>query len=153
MMRLTWGLCPYAIASLLVTVAVVDGAISWKAIHTFPGVVTHSQFTDSNRYDAVLEGAAREASLGWKSEFSLTGAIPRVVLTDRDGHRLEGARVAGQAVRPLGNEAPHVLTFRAVAPGEYLADTALSEPGQWEIDLTASIGGKQIHVAHRLRVQ
>ena len=113
MMRLTWGLFPYAIASLLVTVAVVDGAISWKAIHTFPGVVTHSQFTDSNRYDAVLEGAAREASLGWK----------------------------------------HVLTFRAVAPGEYLADTALSEPGQWEIDLTASIGGKQIHVAHRLRVQ
>ena len=83
-MRLTWGLFPYAIASLLVTVAVVDGAISWKAIHTFPGVVTHSQFTDSNRYDAVLEGAAREASLGWKSEFSLTGATPRVVLTDRD---------------------------------------------------------------------
>ena len=46
-----------------------------------------------------------------------------------------------------------MLTFRAVAPGEYLADTPLTEPGQWEIDLTASIGGKQIHAAHRLRVQ
>ena len=78
-MRLTWGFFPYAIGLMLVTVAVVDGAISWKA--------------------------------------------------------------------------PHVLTFRAVAPGEYLADTPLTEPGQWEIDLTASIGGKQIHAAHRLRVQ
>lgn len=153
MMRLTWGFFPYAIGLMLVTVAVVDGAISWKALHTFPGVVTHSQFTDSNRYDAVLENAAREATLGWKSEISLTARAPRLTLTDRDGHKLEGARVAGQAIRPVGNEAPHVLAFRAVAPGEYLADTPLTEPGQWEIDLTASIAGKQIHAAHRLLVQ
>ena len=102
-MRLTWGLFPYAIASLLVTVAVVDGAISWKAIHTFPGVVTHSQFTDSNRYDAVLEGAAREASLGWKSEFSLTGATPRVVLTASRWPSFESAMRAGMfaLMRPV----------------------------------------------------
>jgi len=149
-MRMTWGFFPYAVVLGLALVAVVDGSIAWTALRTFPGVVTHSQFTDSNRYDALLENAAREAALGWKTDFSIVDGLPRLVLLDRDGHRLEGARVAGQAIRPLGNSAPVALTFRAAAPGEYLAETRLVGTGQWEIDLTAAVAGKRIHLARRL---
>lgn len=151
-MRMTWGFFPYAVALGLALVAVVDGSIAWTALRTFPGVVTHSQFTDSNRYDAVIENAAREAALGWRTDLTLAAGLPRLVLADRDGHRLEGARVVGQAIRPLGNSAPIDLAFRAVAPGEYLAETRLVAAGQWEIDLTAAISGKRIHLAQRVVV-
>ena len=83
---------------------------------------------------------------------TLAAGLPRLVLADRDGHRLEGARVVGQAIRPLGNSAPIDLAFRAVAPGEYLAETRLVAAGQWEIDLTAAISGKRIHLAQRVVV-
>lgn len=151
-MRFTWGFFPYAIALGLALVAAVDGTIVWTALRTFPGKVTHSQFEDSNRYDAILQNAAREAALGWTAEMSVLAGAPRLKLIDRDGQKIEGARVVGQATRPLGNNTPIELTFRAVAPGDYLADIVLSEAGQWEIDLTASVSGKRIHLARRVVV-
>lgn len=151
-MRLTWAFFPYAVALVLAGVAVVDGGIIWTAISTFPGRVTHSQFEDSNRYDAVLENAAREAALGWNTELFLVAGIPRLLLTDRNGQKIEGARVVGQASRPLGNSAPIELVFRAAAPGEYVAETRLPDAGQWQIDLTAAASGKRIHLSRRVVV-
>ena len=151
-MRFTWGFFPYAIALGLVVVAVVDGSIAWTAIHTFPGVVTHSQFSDSNRYDAVLEDAARGTALGWKPELTAVAGSPRLLLSNRDGQRIEGARVTGQATRPLGNDAAIELVFRAVAPGEYVSETTLVVAGQWEINLTASVSGKRIRLVRRVVV-
>ena len=151
-MRVSWAFFPYAVALGLAGVAVVDGSIGWIAIHSFPGVVTHSQFTDSNRYDKVLENAAREAALGWQAELTLESGTPRLTLADRDGRKIEGARVAGHAMRPLGNMAPIDLTFRAIAPGDYVADATLADAGQWEIDITASVSGKRIHLARRVVV-
>lgn len=151
-MRFTWAFFPYAVALGLAGVAVVDGSIAWTAIKSFPGAVTHSQFEDSNRYDAVLENAAREAALGWKTELSIIAGVPRLLLTDRDGRWIEGARVVGQASRPLGNSPPIDLVFRATAPGDYVTETRLTEAGQWEIDLTAAVSGKRIHLARRVVV-
>jgi len=151
-MRLTWAFFPYAVALGLAGVAVVDGSIVWMAINTFPGKVTHSQFADSNRYDAVLENAAREVALGWKTELSIASGTPRLLLADRDGQKIEGVRVVGQASRPLGHGAPIELVFRAAAPGEYVAETRLPDAGQWEIDLTAAVSGKRIHLSRRVVV-
>ncbi len=149
-MRLTWGFFPYAIALGLALVAAVDGTIAWTALRTFPGTVTHSQFEDSNRYDAILENASREAALGWTTDLSVIAGVPRLRLIDRDGQKLEGARVVGQASRPLGNIAALDLVFRAVAPGEYVSETKLIDAGQWEIDLTAAVSGKRIHLSRRI---
>lgn len=151
-MRFTWAFFPYAVALGLAGVAVVDGTIVWTALRTFPGKVTHSQFEDSNRYDAILESAAREAALGWKTELTVVAGVPRLLLTDRNGQKIEGARAIGQATRPLGTNAAIELVFRAVAPGEYVAETRLIEAGQWEIDLTASVSGKRVHLARRVVV-
>ena len=148
----TWRLFPYAIALMLAGVAMIDGTIAWTALRTFPGVVTHSQFTDSNRYDAVLANAAREAALGWTADFALAGGAVRLTLTDRDGRKLEGARISGQALRPLGAPETQMLSFHAVAPGDYVADRMLTGAGQWEVAATVSIAGKSLHVARRLRL-
>ena len=83
-MRLTWAFFPYAVALGLAGVAVVDGGMIWTAIRTFPGRVTHSQFEDSNRYDAVRENAALEAALGWNTELTVKGRRSRARgLSDR----------------------------------------------------------------------
>lgn len=146
-MRLTWAFFPYAVALVLAGVAVVDGGIIWTAFSTFPGRVTHSQFEDSNRHHAVQENAARDAALGWNTELSLVAGMPRLLLTDRNGQKVEGARVVGQASRPLGNSTPIELVFRAAAPGDYVAETRLPDAGQWQIDLIAAASGKRIHLS------
>jgi nitrogen fixation protein FixH len=118
-------------------------------VKTFPGLATAHGFTDSNGYDRILATAAKQAALGWEVRATVESSRPVVTLTDRDGAPLAGARVEGEAERPLGDAPPVRLAFTPTTPGRFEADRALA-PGNWEIDLTVTAEGGVFHATRRL---
>ena len=78
---------------------------------------------------------------------------PEVTLTDRDGSPLRGASVAASAERPLGAPERRALVFHETEAGRYVADAVLPTPGQWELTLSASLGGHDMAVTRRVIVR
>jgi nitrogen fixation protein FixH len=152
-MKSMWRFFPQAIVAGLGVVVVVNLGMVYAALHSFPGRAGDEDFALSNHYDAVLEHEQREAALGW-TVVALTDAAgrPEVMLTERDGSPLHGASVEGSAERPLGAPEQHVLSFRETAEGRYEADAALPAPGQWELTLSASLGGRDMAATRRVIV-
>jgi nitrogen fixation protein FixH len=151
--RSLWRLFPHAVAVSLGVVMVVNFGMAWTALKTFPGVATRDVFDRSNTYDLVLQAAAREAALGWSLQAELQEGRPVVMLTGRDGQPLTGARVEGSAHRPLGADDAVDLAFQPSAPGRFVAERALGEPGQWDLLLVASQDGRILHATRRVVVR
>ena len=78
---------------------------------------------------------------------------PVLQLTDRSGAPLTGALVQGRAERPVGPEHQTVLLFHEIAPGRYVANTSLDEPGQWELLLSARAQGRRFVTSQRILTQ
>jgi len=152
-MKSMWRFFPQAIVAGIGVVVAVNLGMVYAALHSFPGKAGNEDFALSNRYDAVLEHEQREAALGWTvaAQFDATGR-PEVRLTMRDGSPLRGAAVQGSAERPLGAPEPHALSFRETAAGHYEANTVLPALGQWELTLSASLGGHDIATTRRVIV-
>jgi len=140
------------VASLGVVVA-VNGGMVWFALNTFPGQAGSDGFDLSNHYNQVLETVRREAALGWNVLLLPSDAGRLVlVLTDRSGALLRDARVEAIAERPLGPLMTTRLVFHDDGSGHYVADAALTAPGQWELQLSASAQGYTIAATRRIVV-
>jgi nitrogen fixation protein FixH len=135
-----------------VVVAVNIAMVSF-ALHTFPGQAGSDGFDLSNHYDEVLAHVQRDAALGWIVRV-LPGDAGRPVLelTDRSGAPLPDAVVEATAVRPLGPPETTRLVFRADGAGRYVADAALTSPGQWEVQLSVGAQDHAIAVTRRIVV-
>ncbi len=144
-----WRWFPWYVAGGLGFVMVVNFAMGWAAVHTFPGLATTHGFDDSNGYDRVLVAAERQAALGWTVRDSLDGTHPVITIAGRAGAPLAGVRLAATATRPIGEAAPAPLAFHATGPGRYEANAALA-PGAWDIDLTVTAEGGTFHTTRRL---
>jgi nitrogen fixation protein FixH len=150
--RSPWRWFPWALIGALGVVIVVNFGMVWAALHTFPGVAQTDVFDESNKYDAVLAEAKKEAALGWTVKAAATETWATVSLTDRAGAPMTGVQVTATALRPLGPDHSAALTFREVSPGTYHAETALGN-GQWDLRVTIATGGKTLHTTRRVVVQ
>lgn len=149
-----WRWFPWAIALSLLFVVAVNGGMVWVALRTFPGVAGTDGFDLSNHYNRVLKLAAQQKALGWTVQASVgADAHPLIVLTDRTGAPLGGARIQARAERPLGPADTTPLTFSSTADGRYRAAQALSAPGQWDLLISAGVGGKTISTTRRVIVR
>jgi nitrogen fixation protein FixH len=153
MKRSFWRFFPLAVIAGLGLVVVVNAGLVYAALHGFPGQAGDEGFALSNHYDAVLEREQREAALGW-TVVARTDAAgrPEVRLADRDGSPLRGASVAASAERPLGAPETRLLEFHEFDAGSYIADAPLPMAGQWELTLSASVGGHDIAATRRVIV-
>ncbi|MGA3403748.1 MAG: FixH family protein [Acetobacteraceae bacterium] len=148
-----WQWFPWAVVAAMGVVVAVNIAMVSFALHTFPGQAGSDGFDLSNHYDQVLEKVQRDAALGWVVRL-LPGDAghPVLVLTDRSGAPLRDAQVQATAERPLGPPETTHLVFRAEGAGRYVADAALTMPGQWELQLSASAQGHTIAATRRIVV-
>ncbi|MDA8251062.1 MAG: FixH family protein [Rhodospirillales bacterium] len=151
--RSVWRFFPWAVVGAFVVVFAVNGGMVWAALSTFPGIAATDAFDHSNHYDEVLAAAARQATLGWRVEAGTEAGRATLALTDRAGQPLVGAAIAATARRPVGPDQTTPLGFHEVAPGRYLADAALPDPGQWELRLAVTRGGATLHAAPRVVVR
>jgi len=146
----TWKHFPrYMIACMLVVIA-VNVRFIYIAVSTFPGAATNDDFDTSNRYDAIMRAAAEQDKLGWAETVDAQGLVPVVDLTGPDHTPLTGAKVTSDAERPLGTDPSVSLIFSEIAPGHYVAKTALSMRGQWDLKLHVVQAGHSARVTRRL---
>jgi nitrogen fixation protein FixH len=152
--RSAWQWFPWAlVASLGVVVAVNIVMVSF-ALHTFPGQAGSDGFDLSNHYDQVLETVRREAALGWDLRPMPSDAgRPVLMLTGRSGAPLRDAQVVGTAERVLGPPETVHLVFHDDGAGRYVADAALTMPGQWELQLSVGAQGHTIAATRRIVVE
>ena len=149
-----WRFFPLAVIIAMSVVVAVNAGLVYAALHSFPGKAGDEAFDLSNRYDAVLEQARREAALGWTVTAQTEEAgRPVVFVTRRDGSPLHGVSIAASAERPLGLPETRRMAFHEATAGRYVADTALMEPGQWDLTLSASFEGARIMATRRIIVR
>ena len=150
-----WRFFPLAVVVSIGVVIAVNIGLVYAALHSFPGKAGGDEgFVLSNHYNTVLEQAEREAVLGW-TVLALTDAAGQVevVLADRDGSPLRGAAIAASAERPLGSVETRWLVFHETIAGRYVADTKLMMPGQWDLTLSAAVGGHDMAATRRIIVR
>jgi nitrogen fixation protein FixH len=152
--RSAWRLFPWLVAAGMGIVVAVNAGMIYAALASFPGKASDGDFALSNRYDAVLDAAQREAALGWdlQARTDDTGRAV-VVLLDRNGSPLRGATLAGAATRPLGALETQPLVFQETVAGSYEANMALPARGQWELSLSASADGHDMEMTRRVIVR
>lgn len=142
---------PWVFVGAFLVVVSVNAVLIWASVSTFTGVTIGRAYERGRGYDEVLAEAARQDSLGWRTELRLEGAVLRVTAHDRDGQPLPG-RMEGVLRRPLeGVDLP--LEFRATATGAWSAETAAAQRGQWEARLTLwGPGAEPLDIRQRLLV-
>jgi nitrogen fixation protein FixH len=152
--RSAWRFFPWLVVAAMGVVVAVNAAMIYAALASFPGKAGNDGFDLSNEYNAVLDHAQHEAELGWTMLMRTDGTgRPEVILADRQGSPLSGASIGASAERPLGDPQTHRLLFSETAAGHYVADTALTSPGQWDLTLSASADGRRMAVTRRIIVR
>jgi nitrogen fixation protein FixH len=150
-----WRYFPWIIAAgMSVVVAVNIGMVTF-ALRTFPGKAPGGEGFDlSNRYNAVIERVHRETTLGWAigADADARGH-PVLVMTGADHAPLVHARIVATAERPVGNSMRVSVEFAETIPGQYVSDESLPLQGQWELLLTASVGGHDVTATRRIVVK
>lgn len=151
--RSAWRWFPWAMVGCLGVVVAVNGVLAWAALSSFPGKAVDDDFGVSNRYDRVLAQAERQAALGWSVSAALEGGSPVLTLAAKDGSPLEDAQIVAVTQRPLGPPETVTQHFVAIGPGRYRADSALSQPGNWDMMLHVSVRGQTMAATRRVTMR
>ena len=148
-----WRWFPWVLAACMGVVIVANVTMVCVALGTFPGEAGSDGFDLSNHYNRVLNAVQRQAALGWSLRL-LPGDAgrPVLLLTDRTGAPLHGARIEATAERPLGPPQTTHLRFRDAGNGRYVADAMLTAEGQWELQVFAAVDGHTLATTQRLVV-
>jgi nitrogen fixation protein FixH len=148
--RSAWRWFPAGLAVAMLLVFIVNFAMVYWALSTFPGAAPNDGFDESNAYDRVLDATAREHALGWSVAAEARDGRVVLVLTDKSGARFFGVPVAATAERPVGPPETTELAFAPQADGSYRAATALPLKGQWDVMLRIGDGAQQLHTTRRV---
>jgi nitrogen fixation protein FixH len=149
---------PWAFAGALGVVVSVNAALAYLAAATAPGLVTQHPFERGNDYNRVLEAAAAQDALGWRTSLRFApetvGQIKLVAeFADHSGQPLHGLVVTARLTRPLGPQPEIDLTLSEDALGRYVQTVTLNQPGQWDVGIAVQDASAHFGFARRLVVK
>lgn len=137
--RLTGKHVALIFVSFFGVVIAVNLLMARLATSTFGGVVVENSYVASQHFNRWLDEAERENALGWKASIHRDAAgHATIALVDSLGQPLKGAKVAVNAVHPLGRQPDHELSVQEVAPGIFSAPLVA---GRWRLRVTAEAEG------------
>ncbi len=124
---------PWVFVGGMLLVLLVNVGMVVSALTTFTGVTTGRAYDKGRAYNHVLEEAARQDALGWRSIVAVEARTLRLAVQDRAGLPVPG-RVAGGLHRPMdGLQLPLVLAADAAG---WTAAVPETPAGLWEVRLT-----------------
>ncbi len=123
-------------------VVVVNGGLVFLSQSTWSGLVTEDYYDKGIEYNKNLEGARRQARLGWRVKATLVrgadgGAEIGALYRNRDGTPVENLSVRAYLIRPVseGNDIETALGEKG--QGRYSIAIKTPLPGQWDLRLVA----------------
>ncbi len=136
---------PWYFVLFFAVVASVLGFFTYLALRTDPGLVTKSAYQKGLQYDRIIEAADQGNALPWQAEIDLQRQGEDAVLqVGLKGIEKDVGKILLEAwlLRPAQEGKDQHWPMRAIGQGKYEAKGKL-QPGQWNIHVTALIGGKQ----------
>lgn len=132
----------------------VNGLMVWKAVGSFPGLVTESSFRDSQRFNAEIAAAEAQAARGWRVEATTSrtaDGTATVVLAarDRDGRPLSGVAFHARLEHPADRHRDHVLTLAPVAGSSdrFEGKVAGVSPGKWGLVIEGDAAAGRLYLS------
>lgn len=132
-----WHMTMVMVAFFAVVIG-VNVTMARLAIGTFGGTVVDNSYVASQKYNAWLAQARRQAELGWTPHVSRDSARHVMITVATAAGDLDGARVVATATHPLGALPPQSLSF-ARAGNAYRSLRPLP-PGRWLIHFDVERG-------------
>ena len=140
--RLTGRHVLFILLGVFAFVAAVNGVMIWKAIGSFPGVVTESSYRDSQRFNRNIAAAHEQAARGWQvdahAERGSDGrGVIRLQAKDAAGRPLSGISFRATLQHPANRMLDHVV---ALAPlpgtdGAYEGVATGVGEGKWGLEV------------------
>ncbi len=123
-------------------VAAVNGYMIWRAIGSFPGVVTESSYRDSQRFNKAIADAHLQAARHWRIDAKADRGPDGRVVVRLEAKDAQGAPITGVAFRatlqhPANRALDHVVPLAAVAGATGVfegAATGVGE-GKWGMEV------------------
>jgi nitrogen fixation protein FixH len=138
-----WAFVPAGLLTLLIGIQLV---LVRRALSDPSVAVEDDYYRKALAWDARRAEALADARLGWQLAADLLsvgadGADVRVVLRDRAGAPVEGARLEVEAFAVARANRVVRATFTETAGGEYRARLPVDRFGLWELSFRAARGG------------
>jgi len=131
----------------------VNMTLAVLANSSWTGLVVANGYVASQKFNAELIEARRQAELGWKPQFGYRDQRLELTLQDASGRALTGFAVEAEIERPSTDREDKHLTFIEKQPGAYRAEGRLS-PGQWDAEVTIKdVSGRTMRRIYRFVVK
>lgn len=133
-------------------VVAVNGVMIWFAVGSFSGLYTLKPRDRGLRYNDVVAAQQVRDTLGWRIEVNWRPRSDRLelVLTDRAGASLDGARVTVELVRPAEKRPPLGVAMAVVDAGRHAGYIALPARGNWDLDIVVERDGQRFAQTRRM---
>lgn len=127
----------------------VNGVMIYLAVGSFPGSVTASSYTASQRYNGEIATAVAQAERGWHVDEHLVrdaGGTARLTLTVRDkaGAPVDALAFTARLQHPAKLGADVLGTVEPLGAGRYAGRFDAVEAGQWTLSVEGSRGGERL---------
>lgn len=128
----------------------------YLAVTNRPGLVVDDYYERGQDYEQnMLKRQARNP--GWQMELRAPKAVGigtvedfSIQITDKQNNAVTPDEVVFYAYRPADARQDFFVPMRKQGPGVYQADVSFPKLGVWDILVSASYGGDEYHVAHRV---
>ena len=140
-------LFPGIVFALIGANATVVGITVYLANSDKSFAVEPDYYQKALTWDEHVQEQARSRALGWTMRvepgaIGVAGRRAQIVIQDREGKPVEGARVKATAFPVIRASERVAMEFEALEPGVYRADVALRDTGAWEFDIRATRDGQ-----------
>jgi nitrogen fixation protein FixH len=147
----------HVLAGLIVFFAVMllaNAIFVYAALTTFGGVDTEDAYRKGLAYNATLEEASRQATLGWETSLAYdeSRSLLSLEISGQDGTLVTGLTITGRLLRPATSRFDRRLgVFEEQKGGLYVLHVTALDQGAWIADLTAqSSDHPPFHLRERL---
>ena len=152
--RLTGRHVLFILVGVFAFIFAVNGVMIWKAIESFPGVVTQSSYRDSQRFNRSIAAAREQASRGWRVDATAARSPDGRVAIRLEARDAAGAPISGVSFKatlqhPANRAHDHVVPLPAVAGAAGIFEgtaTGVSE-GKWGLEVEGESGEGRVFLS------
>ena len=140
--RLTGRHVLFILVGVFAFIFAVNGVMIWKAVESFPGVVTQSSYRDSQRFNRSIAEAQAQASRGWRVDARADRSADGRVVIHLEAHDAAGLPISGVSFKamlqhPANRAHDHAVPLLAVPGANGVFEgvaTGVSE-GKWGLEV------------------